>query len=343
MNQAPSIRHKTEVSMAFALTLSLLVLAATRAGAEPASDAPEAPIKVVSVRTSSHLKPWKGYTFDAANLIDGRVDTSWQPAKNDTMGVGQWIELDLGQHYEITRIELAQGLQKEDPKLGDLFCRNNRLSDARIWLDDGTRGHINRGLPESSYTLEVLRFHRGSHTSEGDAAKTAARRLRIIVELVIAPVDWHDLAIAEVRVFGRPVDPPPPRTGAFSWEGPESWPFRVAVSDYCAVDHRRRANRLCGRLTGMMGSASFVPRLQKPITEEDLTQGTFEFVVKPFRLTFSRPTADSPWTITKGSLDAEALSRGHSDEEYISYHVDDYHNFNPCWKKLGATNEHAVE
>lgn len=84
------------------------------------------------------MPKWKGYPFDGSNLIDGRFDTSWQPAKKDTIGVGEWVELDLGAAYQIDHIEIVQGLQKVDPKLGDLFCRNNRFAEAYLLFDDGT-------------------------------------------------------------------------------------------------------------------------------------------------------------------------------------------------------------
>lgn len=106
------------------------------------------PIKIVGVKVSSALPKWKEYTFDAANLIDGRVDTSWQPAKSDALGVGQWVELDLGEPHQIERIEITQGLQKVDPKLGDLFCRNNRFATALLLFEDGTyASHFRKARP----------------------------------------------------------------------------------------------------------------------------------------------------------------------------------------------------
>jgi len=108
------------------------------------------------------MPKWKGYPFDGSNLIDGRFDTSWQPAKKDTIGVGEWVELDLGAAYQIDHIEIVQGLQKVDPKLGDLFCRNNRFAEAYLFFDDGTHAPTRplraTGCPRSSSSTVARRY-----------------------------------------------------------------------------------------------------------------------------------------------------------------------------------------
>lgn len=322
--------------MFLTLALSILLTATTPLLSAP----PEAPIKVVSVRTSSHLPKWKGYTFDAANLVDGRVDTSWQPAKNDTLGVGQWVELDLGETYEITRIEIAQGLQKTDPKLGDLFCRNNRLAEVAVWLDDGTTGRIDLGYPPSAMTLEVQHFYRGRDNTPGHGVKTSARRLRLIVEQVLEPVDWTDLAIAEIRVYGRPTAAPTVDT-SIAWDRPGSWPFRVAMSDYCAVNADTRATRRCDILMPIVGQNDhgLLARAPLPaVAPADIERGAFRLVFgKELRFEFDlqKSAKDGRWVIEKGAIkNADGTPK---EPGWESWFTEDHDGDNPCWEKLGKS------
>lgn len=320
--------------MSLTFALSVLLTATTPLLSAP----PESPIKVVSVRTSSHLPKWKGYTFDAANLIDGRVDTSWQPAKNDTLGVGQWVELDLGETYEITRIEIAQGLQKTDPKLGDLFCRNNRLAEAALWLDDGTTGRIDLGFPPSATTLEVHHFYRGPDNTPGKAVKTAARRLRLIVEQVLEPVDWTDLAIAEIRVYGRPTAAPTIDT-SIAWDRPGSWPFRMAVSDFCAVNTDTRATRRCDMLMPIVGQNDHGLASRAPLPTLDPTaieRGSFRLAFGKetrFELDFEKSPKDDRWLIKKAAVTAGDGTP--KERAWESWFTEDHDGDNPCWEKLG--------
>ena len=257
--------------------------------------------------------------------------------------MGQWVELDLGESFEITRIEIEQGLQKTDPKLGDLFCRNNRLEAVSVWLDDGTTGQIDRGFPPSALTLEVLKFYRGFANTPGNVVKTAARRLRFVVEQVLEPVDWDDLAVAEVRVFGRPVAAPPADPAGIAWDRPGSWPFRAAVIDFCAVDAATRGARRCDTLMSIVrqnnhGVARLAPL--PPVDPGAVQRGEWQlfFGQDPsFRLDFRKAPKDEHWTIARSAITNTDGSP--AERAWESWFSPDNEGDNPCWAKLGKKRE----
>ena len=95
------------------------------------SVAPEdvSPVPVAHVVVSSTHAPWKTYTFGGDQLIDGHLDTSWQPIDKRFGGLGQWFELQLDREAALSKITIANGLQRKDA-LGDLFVLNNRVRTA---------------------------------------------------------------------------------------------------------------------------------------------------------------------------------------------------------------------
>lgn len=246
--------------MTFVLAILLSLVSSAALAAE------QKPLRVVSVRASSTLPKYKGYTFVAANLVDGRVDTSWQPAKNDTLGVGQWFEVDLGATYAISAIELDSGLQKDDPELGDLFCKNNRPTSVYVFFDDGTHAWLHRAQERTSRT-EARMFSRGEERS----GSGRTRRLRFVVTEAERPVEWDDLAIAEVRVFGTPAADVAPPVGDVACGGPGMAPFIAAITEHCNVARQTRLDRACKDLLARytlcyshVGYASFDAQLGYP-------------------------------------------------------------------------------
>ncbi|HRE88772.1 MAG TPA: discoidin domain-containing protein [Myxococcota bacterium] len=306
------------------------------------------PIKVVAVKVSSALPKWKGYTFDAANLIDGRVDTSWQPAKSDTLGVGQWVELDLGGYYQIDRLEIAQGLQKTDPELGDLFCRNNRFADARIFFEDGT--YAAYWAEPFARELKIEVFSRGPDLPENGDKTVVTRFLRLVVESVHEPVDWKDLAIAEVRVFGRPAPAIPADPTSITWDRPGAWSLKTAIIEACATKAARRNQLGCNTLLSAIAEGGEGLEKLAPITTSDLAKGRVTFSFTSIRVRFQvelqRETSGS-WTLKRVTrLDATGKP---AEPEYAYPPQSDYQHKNDCWEKLGkvrpcdATGEHIPE
>lgn len=155
-----------------------------------ADTAPRAlePIAVSSALASSVLPPWKGYRFDAEQLLDGDLTTSWQPFDKKRGGVGQWIELRLPGAPVVSGLDLANGLQKVD-ELGDLFLMNNRVSHGRLRFSDGSELPFH--LPADRRGLSEVRF-----------APRATGWIRIEIDGIHRGSKWNDLALSEVRVLG---------------------------------------------------------------------------------------------------------------------------------------------
>ena len=310
---------------------------------KPPSEATRIP--VAAIKASSELPPWKNYTFGAENLIDGRLDTSWQPAKNKTYGVGQWVELDLGGTFNISHVILDLGLQKVDPKLGDLFCRNNRPSEYIILLDDGTNAS-GSGSESLSYAISDTFCDGERSDPDTVCGKTAARRLRIIITRVLEPVVWDDVAIAEIRVYGTPTPPLPADGDPIAWNRPGSWPFRTALADFCVTDPISYRTRDCGADTKqlMQGWQPWRGTPAPPIPRVDLEGGTYiyrsppkphkSFASKPFEIAFERG-GDGVWRATRRT---PAASTWIPDEFFSK----DILGCNPCWEKLKKKRPYEI-
>ncbi|MCC6624879.1 MAG: discoidin domain-containing protein [Deltaproteobacteria bacterium] len=320
--------------IARATTLALAALIAVPATTRAAPD--EAPIPVKAVTASSALPDWKGYTFGAANLIDGRVDTSWQPAKSDTMGIGQWIELDLGDTFEVTSVEIAPGLQRED-ELGDLFCRNNRPASLSVYFDDGRKAW--KGLTPGD---RLVRIELPEYLKPRSAV---TRRVLVVIESVFLPVDWKDPAIAEVRVFGRPARPKASQpTDAIACGSAGFVPFHRAVVRFCAEgDAAFRARHNCRELVSALAGcdATVDPYDSEPVSAADLllddpqaTRADYRIGTMPWithTLHFSRKSPKADWTLathTCGEAGEAGECGGYGDDPPSRAP-------NACWKKLG--------
>lgn len=299
----------------------------------------DTPIKVVSVTASSTMPKWQGYTFEARNLIDGRVDTSWQPRKSDTLGVGQWVELDLGAYYQVSRIEIEHGLQAVDPKLGDLYCRNNRMSQGYLWFENGTFAFIWEEGDKRTSVVEGFYRRRESSDTEAPAV---TRRLRLVVTMALEPVDWKDLAIAEIRVFGRPASPPVVDPERIAWDQPGSYPLKAAIADLCAGKNAKaQRDHDCWMLISNFSvGGSFEPL--PPVDALALGTGRFISTFIDSHFPYIRHTVDferdagGRWVVRLH--DRRHIDSGKAAEPAHSSPVAlDDKAMNECWEKLGKT------
>lgn len=294
----------------------------------------DTPIKVASVTASSTMPKWRGYTFEATNLIDGRVDTSWQPRKSDTLGVGQWVELDLGAYYHVSKIEIEHGLQAVDPQLGDLYCRNNRMSQGYLWFENGTFAFVWEEGDKRTSVVEG--FYRGRESSANEAP-AVTRHLRLVITMALEPVEWKDLAIAEIRVFGRPARPPVVDTERIAWDQAGSYPLKAAIADFCARKsrHEIEANR-CGDLTSQFTDGWNQP---EPVELSEFAKGrfTYSFVRINTRHTLEfQSIADGRWKVMRHSI-RDAKSDEPAGPSSKTLFAPDEKAMNECWEKLGKT------
>ncbi len=138
---------------------------------------------------STNHPPSAGYTYGARNVSDGRLGTSWQPAK----GVPQWVRLDLGDEFVVTSVSVANGFQTED-RFGDEFLLNSRIAHGRIRFSDNTEIPVSFASSKRGF----IEFHI-------DHKNTTS--ITLVVDEVFHGTRWHDLAVSEIRVEGIRIDP----------------------------------------------------------------------------------------------------------------------------------------
>lgn len=142
---------------------------------------------LATAAASSVLPPDVGMDFEAANLLDGRLETSWQPSAKRRFGVGEWFTLTLSAPKNVTALEIANGFQTIW-RGQDLFPMNARLNEIEIELGGrtlryvfppDTRGYVTIPIEPpvlaDRITVRALSVHRGTR--------------------------WPDLVVSEVHVL----------------------------------------------------------------------------------------------------------------------------------------------
>jgi len=138
----------------------------------------------LTASASSTHKPSAPYTFDASNLLDRDLRTSWQPASKKG-GVGETITLTLPRAAVVFALGVGNGFQRRDT-LGDLWSMNNRAARIAVTVGKetvvgtlgdglGTRELRLPAVSTTTVTLEILSIEKGSR--------------------------WNDLALSELRLY----------------------------------------------------------------------------------------------------------------------------------------------
>jgi hypothetical protein len=158
----------------------------------PASpNSPRTPVDITAsatTRVSSVLPPEHGATFGPESLVDGDLETCWQPHAKETHGVGEWASFSFERPHVITRIAIANGFQRHFHG-NDLFLDNARAD--RIEADFGDTKMTLRLKPEAR---GFLRFTL--------AAPVVTQQLTLHIRGVQPGGQWPDVALSEVRLYG---------------------------------------------------------------------------------------------------------------------------------------------
>lgn len=185
-------RHFSHLSLAF-VSIWLcypLVAVAQPSQTEPVQTPDERPfelIRVSAVSASDFLTgEYAGYDFGPDNLIDGRLNTTWQVSG----GEGEWIQLDFGYSVTLAGLEIANGFQHVDPELGALFSLNNRIATAQLSFSDGTQFEVAFQADNDDTTSVVF----GPRPTEW---------VRLDITSVHLGTRWNDLAVSEIRARGE--------------------------------------------------------------------------------------------------------------------------------------------
>jgi hypothetical protein len=185
--------------------------AAPQVATAPALKPGEARIVVdghpATARASSTL-PSKDGRYSVANLFDGRLDTAWVEGA-DSMGVGEWLEIEFDEPVELDGFLLAPGYGKSEKT----FLENV----APFWVEvlgDGQRLSMNA----FRYPMSSGCIGHGTPTAWGPRAVVFQRVAKVKrLRLTILEATWgfqmryRDLAISEWRpiIRDRPAQPPP--------------------------------------------------------------------------------------------------------------------------------------
>jgi len=156
------------------------------------------------VSVSATVPPFRDHTFVAANLKDGRLETSWQYRHSDDKPAGRFV-MRFPEPMEIRAVRIANGMQLDSDEFGDLFMLNSRVRSATMSLS-GKKFEINlasdkRGFIDFEFSPPVI-----------------SNSLVFQIESVWPGSRWNDLAISEFRVLGHPAgrestsSAPPPAT-----------------------------------------------------------------------------------------------------------------------------------
>jgi hypothetical protein len=177
--------------------------ASAAASAAPLEEAPsgvaEAPARqgvnitaLATPRVSSELPPEHGATFGPGNLVDGDLETCWQPLAKDRHGVGEWVSFTFGRTYAITRIDIANGFQR--------FFQGRDL-----FLDNARADHVE---VDFGVTRKAVRLRADKRDFLGFSTETpvVTDRLTLRIRSVHYGAQWPDVALSEVRIFGYAQD-----------------------------------------------------------------------------------------------------------------------------------------
>ncbi|HWI43887.1 MAG TPA: zinc ribbon domain-containing protein [Nocardioides sp.] len=152
----------------------------------------DATAEVPAVAPPSRDRSGEPVTFAAANMLDGRVRTSWRMAGD---GTGATITFDLGHEVVLTEVAIINGYAKIDGP--DNWYRGNRRLRSVQWeFDDGSR------------ITQDLQDRRSLQTLGVGPLRTSTVRLHLVQ--VSPPGTGRSgrdfTAVSEVRLRGAPAD-----------------------------------------------------------------------------------------------------------------------------------------
>lgn len=161
---------------------------------EDAWDGDVTPVEDLEARASCTAKPGRDasgreVTYEAANLVDGRLDTAWRCRGTAT---GEKVTLSLGEAREVGRVGLVPGYAKTDERSGaDRYAQNNRVTRLRWTLGDTSVVQRVEGAANDR-SMRLLRVPRSSTDTvvlEVLAVRKGPRNTTAISEVRVERVD----------------------------------------------------------------------------------------------------------------------------------------------------------
>lgn len=136
---------------------------------------------------SSALSPQGGNTYGPGNALDSNMETAWNEGASGS-GNGEWIRLHFPAPVVPTRLEIANGYQKDQRR----FRGNGRIRRLRIELGG-----------EASLPLTVELEDALGYQSVDLPADYPATSEIILTIISVYPGDtWEDTALSGMRIYG---------------------------------------------------------------------------------------------------------------------------------------------
>jgi hypothetical protein len=165
---------------------AVVVTDGSQTGPAATTTTTEPPILVRPKATvaSSALKGTSTESFQATNLVDNDLSTAWVEGAKGT-GLGEWVRFQLTKPTLLSRIEIANGYQKDSAR----FETNPRVRLVNIEFSSGATL-----LVELKNTQE-LQFL----TPPGEAVEW----VKLVIVSVYPGVESDETALSEVRLFEK--------------------------------------------------------------------------------------------------------------------------------------------
>ena len=141
------------------------------------------------VSASSSSNDYEGYTFRAANAIDGDTATAWSEGAYSN-GIGEELYFNFGETKRIDSIKIINGFAKEDPRFGDLYYLNGRVKSVELIFDDGRETIFD--IKDGKKRFQKFKLSRKYYTT------SVTLRIKDIYE----GSKWKDTCISEVAFAG---------------------------------------------------------------------------------------------------------------------------------------------
>jgi hypothetical protein len=142
-------------------------------------------VRPASITASSVLKATASNNYRPTNLLDGDLATAWNEGAEGP-GIGEWVKLEFSRQITLTRIEIANGYQKDK----DRFVGNPRVKSLEVQYSTGTTQLVNLLDTEEYQTITPTR--------------QPVEWVKLTIVSVYPGKEWEDAALSEVRVYARP-------------------------------------------------------------------------------------------------------------------------------------------
>ncbi|OFW57520.1 MAG: hypothetical protein A2133_01995 [Actinobacteria bacterium RBG_16_64_13] len=155
------------------------------AGSNTSSSLATGVIRPTSSNASSTLDATSTNSYRVTNLVDGDLATAWNEGAEGA-GLGEWVRFEFSRQMVLTRIEIANGYQKDDER----FLGNPRVRSLKVEYSNGTTQLVD--------LLDTKQFQAITPTGQ------PVEWVKLIIVSVYAGDEWEDTALSEVRVYARP-------------------------------------------------------------------------------------------------------------------------------------------